>query len=57
MAKLRNDALAELITSLDAELRGILEKILEAEQAKLHMKNPRNIQTDIENIIRQEVKH
>lgn len=34
----------------------VLERVLEAEQEKLHLKNPRNIRNDIEEIVRDEVE-
>ena len=38
------------------EIVTIIERILQAEQDKLHLKNPRGIRDDIEDIIREEVK-
>ena len=40
----------------DRKIATIIERVLQAEQDKLHLKNPRGIREDIEDIIREEVE-
>lgn len=40
----------------DEKIAGVIERVLQAEQDKLHLKNPRGIREDIEDIIREEVE-
>ncbi len=44
------------ITSASAEVQEIIERVLQAEQDKLYMKNPRNINDDILKIIKEVVQ-
>jgi hypothetical protein len=38
------------------KIASVIERVLQAEQDKLHLKNPRGIREDIEDIIREEVE-
>jgi hypothetical protein len=38
------------------KIASVIERVLQAEQDKLHLKNPRGVREDIEDIIREEVK-
>lgn len=40
----------------DEKIATVIERVLQAEQDKLHLKNPRGIREDIEDIIREEVE-
>ena len=40
----------------DEKIATIIERVLQAEQDKLHLKNPRGIRGEIEDIIREEVE-
>jgi hypothetical protein len=40
----------------DEKIATIIERVLQAEQDKLHLKNPRGIRGEIEDIIRGEVE-
>lgn len=40
----------------DEKIASIIERVLQAEQDKIHLKNPRGIREDIEDIIREEVE-
>lgn len=40
----------------DEKIAAVIERVLQAEQDKLHLKNPRGIREDIEDIIRGEVE-
>jgi len=40
----------------DEKIAAVIERVLQAEQDKLHLKNPRGIREDIEDIIREEVE-
>jgi hypothetical protein len=40
----------------DEKIAAVIERVLQAEQDKLHLKNPRGIREDIEDIIRGEIK-
>jgi len=40
----------------DEKIAAIIERVLQAEQDKLHLKNPRGIRGEIEDIIREEVE-
>jgi len=46
----------KVIQALDADVRRVLERVLEAERAKLYMKSPQGITQDIEAIVKEEVK-
>jgi len=46
----------KVIQALDADVRMVLERVLEAERAKLYMKSPQGITQDIEAIVKEEVK-
>ena len=40
----------------DEKIAAVIERVLQAEQDKLHLKNPRGIREDIEDIVREEVE-
>jgi hypothetical protein len=40
----------------DEKIAAIIKRVLQAEQDKLHLKNPRGIRGEIEDIIREEVE-
>lgn len=40
----------------DEKIATIIERVLQAEQGKLHLKNPRGIHNEIEEIVREEVE-
>jgi hypothetical protein len=40
----------------DEKIAVIIERVLQAEQDKLHLKNPRGINNEVEDIIREEVE-
>lgn len=40
----------------DEKIAATIERVLQAEQDKLHLKNPRGIRGEIEDIIREEVE-
>jgi hypothetical protein len=40
----------------DERIATIIERVLQAEQDKLHLKNPRGIRGEIEKLIREEVE-
>lgn len=40
----------------DEKIATIIERVLQAEQDKLHLKNPRGIRGEIDDIIREEVE-
>lgn len=46
----------EPITSANAEVREIIERVLQAEKDKLYMKPPRNINDDILKIIKEVIQ-
>lgn len=39
----------------DEKIATVIERVLQAEQDKLHLKNPRGIREDLEEILREEV--
>ncbi|MBV9385526.1 MAG: hypothetical protein JOZ78_03755 [Chroococcidiopsidaceae cyanobacterium CP_BM_ER_R8_30] len=45
----------EPITTAPAEVRQIIERVLQAERDKLYMKNPKNINDDILKIVKEAV--
>jgi hypothetical protein len=57
MSEMNMEGEPELPAHLDAEAaRELLEEVLEAEKARLHMKNPRGVRQEIEETIRSEVE-
>lgn len=40
----------------DEKIATVIERVLQAEQDKLHLKNPRGIREDLEDIIREEIE-
>jgi len=55
-SELSVDSVQEPITSAPAEVRRIIERVLQAEKDKLYMKIPRNINDDILRIVKEEVQ-
>ena len=41
---------------LEEQITRLAERVLDAEDAKLHMESPRNIMDDLEKIIKDEIK-
>lgn len=50
------DISQEEVTITRNKLKRVRERVLQAEKNKLHMKNPRGVVNDIEEIIREEIE-
>ncbi|MGB3535843.1 MAG: hypothetical protein WBA13_20290 [Microcoleaceae cyanobacterium] len=51
-----SDEIEDPINSASAEVKEIIERVLQAERDKLYMKNPRNINDDILKIIKEVIQ-
>lgn len=51
-----SEDIQEPITSAPPEIRQIIERVLEAERAKLYQKSPRYINEDILKIVKEEIQ-
>jgi hypothetical protein len=51
-----SDKIEDPINSASAEVKQIIERVLQAERDKLYMKNPRNINDDILKIIKEVIQ-
>lgn len=50
------EQIAKLLRDIDPKVMSVISRVLAAEQAKLHQKNPRGINEDIRQIIEEEVR-